>query len=94
MRKPSIIIASLIGIILVLSIAQIVVSTRISTTGIALGSIETQTQALKTENLLLNEKILTLSSLTHIASQAAQIGFTTKTAQIVLSNSQPIAIKQ
>lgn len=81
----------LIIVVVLLSFMRVVVSNRISTSGVVLGKLNDQVQNLKIENDLLEEKLLTMSSLTNIASEAAKLGFSEKTDSLVLSNNLPIA---
>lgn len=90
-NKPALIITSLLFVILILSVVRISVSNRISTSGIALQNIEDQVGAIKKENLILQEKLLTFSSFTQIASKAGELGFVTGKANFVISSSVPVA---
>lgn len=92
--KPALIIASLVFVILVLSVVRISVANRIATSGIELQSIETQVASLRKENLILQEKLLTVSSFTQIASRAGELGFVPSKANLVISSGIPVAIKQ
>lgn len=92
--KPALIIASLVFVILVLSVVRISVANRIATSGIELQSIETQVVSLRKENLILQEKLLTVSSFTQIASRAGELGFVPSKANLVISTGIPVAIKQ
>lgn len=94
MHKPALIITSLIFVILMLVVVRISVSNRISTSGIAVAGIEDQVSAYKRENLILQEKLLTISSFTQISSRAAQFGFVPDKTNFVVSTSLPVAIKQ
>lgn len=94
MKKPALIISVLVFVILVLSVVRVGVSNRITTGGIAVASIEDQVSSYKKENLILQEKLLTISSLTQIASHAAEIGFVPAKANLVISTGIPVAIKQ
>ena len=93
-NKPALIIASLVFVILVLSVVRISVANRIATSGIELQSIETQVASLRKENLILQEKLLTVSSFTQIASRAGELGFVPSKANLVISTGIPVAIKQ
>lgn len=92
--KPALIIASLVFVILVLSVVRISVANRIATSGIELQSIEAQVASLRKENLILQEKLLTVSSFTQIASRAGELGFVPSKANLVISTGIPVAIKQ
>lgn len=94
MKKPALIISTLVFVILILFVARISVSNRMSTTGIALAKIEDQVSSYKRENLILQEKFLTISSFTQIASRAGEIGFVPNRANFAIKTSIPVAIKQ
>ncbi|MCL4418624.1 hypothetical protein M1146_00815 [Patescibacteria group bacterium] len=94
MKRPILLIAISIFIILILSIAKTVVSNRFSTTGIALEKTESELNSYKTQNLVLREKLLAMSSLTNIASKAALLGFVENKSQVILTKPLPLAIKQ
>lgn len=76
-----------------LSIIQIVVSSKLSTDGITLDKINASLQNYETENAVLREKVYEASSLTHIASQAASMGFVENEVPISLSGPLPLAVK-
>ncbi len=94
MKKPALILSTLIFVILVLSVVRITVANRISTSGIALQNMENQVSSFRKENLILQEKLLTVSSFTQIASKAAEMGFVPKTSNFVITTSVPVAIRQ
>lgn len=80
---------------LILSITtKTVVSAKISTYGIDLENIEAEKEAYKTENMILKEKLLTLTSLNHVASEAAQLGFVESKSSLVFSKSLPLTAKR
>ncbi len=91
MQKPALIIAIQIFVIILLSVVRISVSNRISTSGIAIAGMEDQVASLKKDNLILQEKLLTISSFTQIASKAAEIGFVPNKANFVISRSISVA---
>lgn len=94
MKRPALLITFSILIIFILSIAKTVVSNRLSTTGIALEKTESELNSYKTQNLVLREKLLAMSSLTNIASKAALLGFVENKSQVILTKPLPLAIKQ
>lgn len=94
MRKPKIILLINFSIIIFLILIQVVVSNSLSTTGLNLSSIDKGIEAYKKENILLKEKLLSLSSLTNIASEAARIGFVDDKSSIFVSSVVPIAKAQ
>ncbi len=94
MKRPAILIIISIFIIIVLSIIKTVVANRLSIAGINLEQIQNELSYYKTQNLVLREKLLTASSLTKIASEAALLGFVEGGSQISLTKPLPLAIKQ
>jgi len=91
MTKPVLIILSLATTIVALSVIQVIVSTRLSTSGVELADIQNTTQALKNSNVLLSEELVQSSSLTQIASGAATLGFVDSKSEVYISDSLPIA---
>jgi cell division protein FtsL len=94
MKKAGLFLTVLVGITITLSLAQIAVSNAFSTSGIALGEMQNKIAQLQNENMVLRTQVFTLSSYTHIASSASQMGFVPSQSQIVLGNSKPLAIRQ
>jgi hypothetical protein len=94
MKKPALIITTLVLTIVVLSVVKIFVSNRIATSGVVLGKVQEELLSYKLENTILSEKLYTLSSLTNIASKAYDLGYTDSKTDYVLSNQVPVAIKQ
>lgn len=94
MKKPFIFLGSLFLLILVLSVVQVIVSNRLSTTGTILGKLQDDISQYKKENAILREKVLVTSSLDHIASSAAELGFTQIKTHVFLSAPVPIALQR
>lgn len=94
MKKSIVFLFGLTVITVILAVLQITVSTIFSTSGIDLGNMQNQIQNLQTENMMLREQIYTSSSYTHLASNAASLGFVQNANQIVLGSSNPLAIRQ
>jgi len=94
MKKPALIIGSLIILVLVLSVVRIFISNQVATSGVVLGKIQTEAASLKTENTLLAEKLYTKSALTSIDSEAENMGYVTPKSDFVLSGQVPVAYKQ
>ena len=94
MKKPIFLVMLAILMVIVLSIAKTVVSGRLSTSGVSLSKIEEEINNYKTQNIILREKLLTVSSLNNIASRASLLGFVEKKSELVLSKPLPLAIKQ
>lgn len=94
MKKPALIITTLVLTIITLSVVKIFVSNRIATSGVVLGKVQEDLSRYKLENTILSEKLYTLSSLTNLASKAYDLGYTDSKTDFVLSNQVPVAIKQ
>ena len=94
MKKAGLFLTVLTAVTLSLCLAQIIVSNAFSTSGIALGAMQSEIAQLKNENMVLRAQVFTLSSYTHIASSASQMGFVPSQSQIVLGTSKPLAIRQ
>lgn len=92
MRKPIFVLAILILIIVGLFITRTAISNKISTKGVALGKTQDELTAYKTENVIIREKIFSLSSLTYVASEAARIGFVDGKSNFALTKAKPIAV--
>lgn len=94
MKRPVQIITSLVFLIIALGVVRVTVSNGLSTSGIALSLTEDSVASYKKENLILQEKLLTISSYTQIASKAGELGFVPNKTNLVISTSLPIALKQ
>lgn len=94
MKKPALIIGSLIIFILVLSVVRIFISNRVATSGVVLGKLQEQAANLKTENILISEKLYTKTALTTIDSEAEKQGYVEQKSDFVLSGQMPVAYKQ
>lgn len=94
MKKPKLFIATLVIIMIFLSVVQVVVSNSLSTTGQMLGKLDKEIQSYKKENTLLKEKLLSVSSLTNVASEAAHLGFVENKSNVFLTAPLPLAVKQ
>ncbi len=94
MKKPISFITFLTSTILILSVIQVVVSNRLSTTGAALGNLQDEILQYKTQNAFLSEKFLSISSFEYIASKAAELGFAQEKSSVVLTYPLPLAVKQ
>ncbi len=77
-----------------MSVVQVIVSNRLSTTGTELGELQDKITQYKKENAIIREKVLVASSLDHIASSAAELGFSDTNNHVFLSAPLPIALKQ
>ncbi len=94
MKKPTLIITSLVLLIIGLCVVKIFVSNRIATSGVVLGKAQEELSRYRLENSILSERLYTLSSLTNIASKAYDLGYTDTKTDFVLNNQVPVAIRQ
>jgi len=95
MKKPSLIIIFLIGLIVVLSVVKAIVYNRLSTSGAFVGEVEEQISFYKTQNAILSEELLASSSLTNIITKTSELEFTNEDQSLlVLKTSRPLAVKQ
>jgi hypothetical protein len=94
MRRAFIIIGSLSSIVIVLSIVQICVSNAFSTDGITLGNLQQKIGDIQRENMILKEKIYTMSAYTAISAHASAEGFVDDKSTLVVGGVQPLAIRQ
>lgn len=86
MKKSNLILTILVIVVLGLGVVRVVISNTMATSGLALDRVNEQINTYKTQNEVLEEKYLVLSSLTFLASEAAKLGFTDSRANIVLSS--------
>lgn len=94
MKKPFILLSTFVIIIVGLSILQVGLLNRLSTTGIELENLQSQVAKIKKENTILEEKILEASSLMNLSKEAKTIGFVEAKSQIFLTNPLPLAFRQ
>lgn len=94
MKAYSLIVKILFIIMLLLAGIRVVVSNSISTSGVALDRINEDVASVKTDNLLIEEKLLSLTSLNNVASEAAKLGFASNNDILIIANPLPIAAKQ
>jgi cell division protein FtsL len=94
MKKPNIVLTFLILTVIGFSVVQAVMYNTFSTSGVVIDKIEKEISSYKTKNAILSEKLLTVSSLTIIASRAADMGFAEKNSSVILGQSSPLAIKR
>ncbi len=92
--KKSVIILFITVTIILLSIAQTILSNMLSTSGVPMSKINKELQAYKTENTQIREKLFLRSSLINIASKAAELGFVESKSEFVLKTSMPLAVRQ
>ncbi len=88
--KLLIIVASLV---LILALAQLVVSYYLATLGEKLRQLEAKAAQLQQENRVLAEEISNNGSLSKISLKAQELGFTRTTAVLHLTPQIPVALK-
>lgn len=93
MKKTKLFITSIVLMIIFLSVIQVVVSNSLSTVGVTLVKLQKEISFYKKENAILREKLLTASSLTNIASHAAELGFVEEKTYVLLPAPLPLAVK-
>ena len=59
-----------------------------------IGGVDDELSSYQTENTMLREKLVALSSLTIVSSKAAEMGFIEEKNTFSLSDTMPIASKQ
>lgn len=93
MKKPVFFITILVLVAISLTIIQTVLSNRLSTTGIPMGEIEEKIDSYRLQNSILEEQLLTVSSLTGISERASQLGFVEEKSLFVMKKSYALASK-
>lgn len=95
MKRHAFILSLFVITSIVLSVVQIVFGTLYTTAGLEISQLQTQKQALDKENMLLSEKLYTLSSFTTIEASAKQLGFEDETAKsmLVVTQNSAFALK-
>jgi cell division protein FtsL len=81
----------LIGIIICLSCFHVIVSNMLSTAGVELDDLQKKVTLYRKQNLLLREDMLENSSLYHVASAAASMGFVSEKSHVYFSAPLPLA---
>lgn len=94
MKKPFLLIAFLVIVIISLFGVRAVVSNKLSTSGVELGQAQDDIKRIRTENTIIKEKLYKMSSLTHVSSAAARLGFVESKESYALIKAQPIALNQ
>ncbi len=94
MKKPIFILAVLILTIVFLSGVKAGVSNKLSTSGVELSEVQEETEKIKMENLLLSEKVYSLSSLNYIASSSSKLGFLESKSNFSVTAAVPLAFGQ
>jgi len=92
-KKPLLLIVFFITVIASLSIIQVAISNMVSTAGIELDYLQSEIAKYKKENTLIEEKVLSESSLTNISKKAKKLGLVEANSKIYLTNPLPLALE-
>lgn len=77
--------------LVLLLVVQAIVANSVSTVGVDVSSMQDEILTYKKENAILQEKLLTASSLTGIAEKMEDKGYETASTQLSLEKSLPLA---
>lgn len=91
MKRPKLFIGLIFALVILLSVVRVSIENSISTTGIELVALNEELDEYKKDNYQLEEKYLRESSLTQIASRAAELGFVDTEKTVNLSTPLPLA---
>jgi len=91
MRRPVLVLTTIIMMILGLSIAQASMANQISTTGSELVSLQQQVKDYKRDNTILQEQLLEASSFTNLEKKAQKLGFVEAKTPEYLNAPLPLA---
>lgn len=80
-------------VIIILLIAQILVSNRYAVSGSKLNELEKQIHAVSDNSELLREKIASASALSTLRTKAADMGYNRKVLPVFLTKELPVALK-
>jgi cell division protein FtsL len=94
MKKHKLLIYILLIIAFVLGGVRLVISNSMTTSGTVLSQINDEIDSYYTENVILAEKVLDLSSFSNIIQKADKLGFQQKKTAYSITSSLPIALKQ
>lgn len=94
MKRPILILIALFITTLSLMFLKIVVANRITTNGIELGVMQNKIQQYDTQNLVLQEQLLSYASLHTISEKAGKMGFIQAKSDYFVAAPLHVAIKQ
>jgi hypothetical protein len=78
-------------LLLGLVVGNIYLSARLSSDGEALRSLEQKATALRHENQMLEQRLVTQQSLTKLEPEAKQLGFVSRPTSLIISPDEPVA---
>ena len=93
MKRPKFVIIFIFVTIMGLALWQVGIANEMSTTGAELATIQSQVDNYKRENTVLQEQLLTASSLTTISQEAEKMGYVEASQPISLEAPLPLALK-
>jgi len=94
MKNPKNILITLVALLILAAIGKIVVVSSSTTNGTQLSKLQSDIDSLDTQNTILKEKLLGLTSLHTIASEAATMGFVEPKNTYYITSSTHLAAKE
>jgi len=94
MKKHKIILTVLLLTVFSLGVTRLVICNSMAISGTLLGKINDEIKNYETQNFLLSEKVLDLSSFINISKKADKLGFQPKKTAYSITDTLPIALKQ
>lgn len=91
MKKTTYLFVPLLTITVFLVLVHVIVSNMLSTAGVELDILQTKLTETQKQNIIIREQVLTDTSLRHIASSAADMGFVKAKTNIYLPDQLPLA---
>lgn len=92
-NRSSLLLSAIFLTIVVLAVVQLVVSNKLSTSGVLLSSIKEQSQLYQQENKALDMEIAKTLSITNLVARAKDAGFVKDYSPLVVSSAQSFALK-
>lgn len=93
MKKAYLLITFLLGVTIALAMGKAVLQNTLSTSGVVVDKIDQEISYYKTQNAILSEQLLTISSLTNIEEKAKQAGFVKENSSMVIKTSSSLAVR-
>lgn len=90
MKRLIVLFFPFVVVIIILTLSHVMVANMLSTTGVELDKLQTDLTKYKKENIFLHEKFLADTSLNHIASAAAEMGFVDALTNVYLPAELPL----
>jgi cell division protein FtsL len=93
MKKPLLLIGSLLFIVIALAVVRMTLVNSMTTTGIELVDLQTKLAVTKKENVLLKEQYLQAASYTNITAKAQTMGFAPVKSELNITAPLPLALR-